>query len=222
MRASPAAPALGGHGAADPHAQNAGKTVLIIACGALAREILAVQSANQLDHIELLCLPAQLHNRPEKIPDAVRKAISENKDHYQDILIAYGDCGTGGQLDTVLAETGARRIEGAHCYAFFAGLDEFNSLEDDQLGTFYLTDFLARHFRTMVYEPLGLGEHPQLRDLYFGHYTRVLYLAQTDDPTLEEAARKAADKLGLPFEVRRTGYGLLSTFLTGAKNDTSI
>lgn len=187
--------------------------VLVIACGALAREIIAIRKANRLDHVDLTCLPAQLHNTPDKIPDEVRRTILMNNDVYSDILVAYGDCGTGGLLDRVLEETGARRIEGAHCYAFFSGLEEFDRMEEDQLGTFYLTDFLARHFQTMVIEPLGLDWHPHLRDMYFGHYTRVLYIAQTDDPALEDAARRAADRLGLAFEMKRTGYGLLTPFL---------
>ncbi|MEP3049366.1 MAG: DUF1638 domain-containing protein [Roseibium sp.] len=188
--------------------------VLVIACGALAREIIALRDQNSLDHIDLTCLPAQLHNSPEKIPDEVRRVISMNRDTYSDILVAYGDCGTGGLLDKVLVETGTRRLEGAHCYAFFSGIDAFDKLEEDQLGTFYLTDFLVRHFQTMVIEPLGLDWHPHLRDMYFEHYTRVLYMAQTEDPDLEEAARRAADRLKLPFEMLRTGYGLLDPFLT--------
>lgn len=189
------------------------KSVLVIACGALAREILAICAANQLDHVELTCLPAQLHNTPDKIPEAVKAAIEENRDKYSEVLVAYADCGTGGLLDRVLEDTGARRIDGAHCYAFFAGIEAFDRLEQDQLGTFYLTDFLARHFQTMVVEPLGLDWNPELRDLYFGNYSRVLYMAQTDDPSLENAARFAAKRLGLPFEMTRTGYGLLGDFL---------
>jgi len=187
--------------------------VLVIACGALAREILAIKQINGLDHIDLTCLPAQLHNTPEKIPGEVKREILAQQRFYDEILIGYADCGTGGLLDHVLEETGTRRIDGAHCYAFFTGLEEFNGLEEDQLGTFYLTDFLARHFQTMVIEPLGLDWHPQLKDMYFAHYTRVLYLAQTMDPALEEAAKAAADRLDLPFEMRRTGYGMLTEFL---------
>ncbi|GGB42377.1 hypothetical protein GCM10011316_12870 [Roseibium aquae] len=187
--------------------------VLVIACGALAREILAIKAANGLDHIDLTCLPAQLHNTPDKIPGEVKREILAQQPFYDEILIAYADCGTGGLLDKVLEDTGTRRIEGAHCYAFFTGLEAFDRLEDGQLGTFYLTDFLARHFQTMVIEPLGLDWHPQLRDMYFAHYTRVLYLAQTEDPALEAAARAAADRLGLPFEIQKTGYGMLTGFL---------
>ncbi|SMP18787.1 Protein of unknown function [Roseibium denhamense] len=188
--------------------------ILVIACGALAREIIAVRDQNAFEHIDLTCLPAQLHNTPDKIPDEVRRVITLNQDVYSDILIAYGDCGTGGLLDKVLEETGARRIEGAHCYAFFTGLEAFDALEEDQLGTFYLTDFLARHFQTMVIEPLGLDWHPHLRDMYFAHYSRLLYIAQTNDPELEQAARAAAERLGLPFEMKQTGYGLLTDFLS--------
>lgn len=187
--------------------------VLVIACGALAREIIAVRDQNRLDHIDLTCLPAKLHNTPDKIPDEVRRVIMINQNRYSDIVVAYGDCGTGGLLDKVLEETGARRIEGAHCYAFFAGIETFDAFEEDQLGTFYLTDFLVRHFQTMVIEPLGLDWHPHLRDMYFEHYTRVMYLAQTDDPRLEDEALKAAERLGLPLEVKKTGYGLLTPFL---------
>jgi len=187
--------------------------VLVIACGALAREILAIKQINGLDHIDLTCLPAQLHNTPDKIPGEVRREILAQQPYYDEILIGYADCGTGGLLDQVLEDTGTRRIEGAHCYAFFTGIDAFDRLEEAQLGTFYLTDFLARHFQTMVIEPLGLDWHPQLRDMYFAHYTRVLYLAQTDDPALEAAAKAAADRLGLPFEMQKTGFGILSDFL---------
>jgi uncharacterized protein DUF1638 len=193
--------------------------VLVIACGALAREIVAIRDQNKLDHIDLTCLPAKLHNSPEKIPEEVRRTILMNQDVYSDILVAYGDCGTGGLLDRVLEETGVRRLEGAHCYAFFSGIEAFDQMEEDQLGTFYLTDFLARHFQTMVIEPLGLDWHPHLRDMYFEHYTRALYIAQTDDPALEEAARKAAERLELPFEMQRTGFGLLAPFLaSGSRN----
>lgn len=188
--------------------------VLVIACGALAREILAIIDANDLTHVELQCLPAQLHNRPEKIPAAVRAEIRKLRPHYAHILIGYGDCGTGGLLDTVLAEEGVERIEGAHCYAFFAGLDAFDAEAEAEPGTFYLTDFLARHFETLVIRPLGLDTHPELRDAYFGNYTRLLYLEQAPDPEIEARARAAAERLGLAYAKRVTGYGLLETRLT--------
>ena len=188
--------------------------VLVIACGALANEVLAITRANNLDHVDLTCLPAKLHNRPDKIPGAVREAIGKARADYRHILIGYGDCGTGGLLDQVLAEEGVARIEGAHCYAFFAGLDVFDAEAEAEPGTFYLTDFLARHFETLVIRPLGLDTWPDLRDAYFGHYTRLLYLEQTHDPEIEARARAAAERLGLTYEKRVTGYGLLETRLT--------
>ncbi|MBB99385.1 MAG: hypothetical protein CML67_07590 [Rhodobacteraceae bacterium] len=190
-----------------------GDRVLVIACGALANEVLAITRQHALTHIDLQCLPAQLHNRPEKIPDAVRRAIHVARHDYQHILIGYGDCGTGGLLDTVLAEERVERLPGAHCYAFFAGLEVFDAEAEAEPGTFYLTDFLARHFETLVIRPLGLDSHPELRDAYFGNYTRLLYLAQTDDPDLDDRARRAAERLGLAYARRRTGYGLLETRL---------
>ncbi|MAA98589.1 MAG: hypothetical protein CMN87_11280 [Stappia sp.] len=188
--------------------------VLVIACGALANEVLAIVRANELDHVDLTCLPAKLHNHPDRIPEAVREAIGKARSDYRHILIGYGDCGTGGLLDQVLAEEGVERIEGAHCYAFFAGLDVFDAEAEAEPGTFYLTDFLARHFETLVIRPLGLDTWPDLRDAYFGHYTRLLYLEQARDPEIEARARAAAERLGLAYEKRVTGYGLLETRLT--------
>jgi hypothetical protein len=192
-----------------------GGRVLVIACGALANEVLAITRQHGLTHIDLQCLPAQLHNRPDKIPDAVRRAIHVARHDYQRILIGYGDCGTGGLLDTVLAEEGVERLPGAHCYAFFAGLEAFDAEAEAEPGTFYLTDFLARHFETLVIRPLGLDSHPELRDAYFGNYTRLLYLVQAPDPDLETRARAAAERLGLRYERRETGYGQLEARLTG-------
>jgi len=175
---------------------------LLIACGALAREALAVLEANRLEHVELTCVSALLHNRPQKIPAAVREKIREAKQSYERILVLYGDCGTGGELDRVLAEEGVERIEGPHCYAFYAGLDAFDALAEAEPGTFYLTDFLARQFETLVIEGLGLDRHPELLPDYFGNYTRLLYLAQTDDPELTAKAEAAAARLGLRYERR--------------------
>ena len=188
--------------------------VLVIACGALANEVLAITRQHGLTHITLQCLPAQLHNRPEQIPEAVRRAIHVARATYDRILIGYGDCGTGGLLDKVIAEEGVARIDGAHCYAFFAGLEVFDAEADDEPGTFYLTDFLARHFDNLVWRPLGLDMHPHLRDAYFGNYTRLLYLAQVPTPDLERKAREAAARLGLRYAQRTTGYGLLQTRLS--------
>ena len=189
---------------------------LVIACGALAREALAVLEANRLGHVELTCVSALLHNRPQKIPEAVREKIREAKQGYDRILVLYGDCGTGGELDRVLAEEGVERIEGPHCYAFYAGQEVFDVLADAEPGTFYLTDFLARQFETLVIEGLGLDRHPELLPDYFGNYTRLLYLAQTDDPELTAKAEAAAARLGLRFERRLTGLGGLADFVRKA------
>ena len=188
--------------------------VLLIACGALSREIVALQRLNGWDHLTLRCLPAILHNSPEKIPGEVQKAIRAGKaDGFAHIRVAYADCGTGGLLDTVCAEEQVTRIAGPHCYAFFDGLEAFAARSDDEIGAFFLTDFLAKQFDAFVTEPLGLDRHPDLRDMYFAHYDRLVYLAQTDDPALTEAAKTAAQKLGLRFERRFTGFGALETFI---------
>ena len=189
------------------------KTTLIIACGALARELVAVIRANRLDHLKIACLPAILHNRPEKIAPAVREKIRANRDRYDRILCLYGDCGTGGDLDRVLAEEGVERIAGAHCYEFFAGTLDFDALVDEEVGTFFLTDYLVRHFDRLVMEGLGIERHPDLLEMYFGNYKRVVYLAQVEDEGLREQAEAAATRLGLAFEMRLTGLGGLADFL---------
>jgi Protein of unknown function (DUF1638) len=199
-----------------PRRKDGARKILVIACGALAREILALR----LEHIDLTCLPAQLHNHPERIPEAMRAKIRANRAAYDEILCVYGDCGTGGELDRVLAEEGVRRIEGPHCYAFFAGEDMFAALAEEEPGTFYLTDFLARHFDALVIKGLGLDRFPQLRDDYFGAYRRVVHLAQFDDPDMTAKAKAAADRLGLAYERRLTGLGPLAAFLSAAESAT--
>jgi Protein of unknown function (DUF1638) len=189
---------------------------LLIACGALAREVRALIERNGWSHLQLTCLPAQLHNRPERIPAAVRAKIRANRSRFARILVVYGDCGTGGELDRVLAEEGVLRIEGPHCYAFYRGLDAFLAEADAEPGCFYLTDFLARHFERLVIEGLGLDRHPELLPLYFGNYTKLVYLAQTADTEREQAAKAAALRLGLAYERRFTGYGGLADFLRQA------
>jgi hypothetical protein len=203
-------------GSAGAAAGDARRSMLVIACGALAREVQASLDLNGLDHIALTCLPAILHNRPEKIPDAVRAAIRENRGRYDRIAVAYADCGTGGMLDRVCEEEGVLRIAGPHCYAFFSGTEKFLAAEDADMDAFYLTDFLARQFEAFVIEPLGLDRHPQLRDMYFGNYRRLIYLAQTDDVGLDAKARAAAARLGLSYEKRVTGLGDLPAFLARA------
>lgn len=190
-----------------------GRRTLIIACGALAREILAVRQANGWSHVDVDCLPAIWHNHPERIPEGVRRKIRAKRSRYDEILCLYGDCGTGGMLDAVLAEEGVERIAGEHCYAFFAGLDTFSAMHEAEIGTFYLTDFLVRHFDRLVIKGLGLDRHPQLLPTYFGNYRRVVYLAQAQDPALEARARKAAARLGLPLVTHHTGLDGIAGFL---------
>ena len=188
-------------------------SVLVIACGALAREIAALRRASGWPHLDVRCLPAELHNRPERIPGAVRDAIRANRGRYASIFVAYGDCGTGGALDAVLREESVERIPGAHCYEFFAGTPAFEAMADDEVGTFYLTDFLLRHFDRLVIRGLGLDRHPELMPQYFGGYRRLTYLAQVAAPERIAAARAAADRLGLAFAYRVTGYGGLERSL---------
>jgi Protein of unknown function (DUF1638) len=191
------------------------RQILVIACGALAREALALR----LDHIDVACLPAQLHNHPKRIPEAMRAKIRANRSSYDEILCLYGDCGTGGELDRVLAEEGVQRIEGAHCYAFYAGEEAFSRLAEEEPGTFFLTDFLARHFDALVIRGLGLDRFPELRDDYFGNYRRLVHLAQFDDPQTAAKARAAAERLGLAYERRFTGLDGIRGFLEGATQE---
>ena len=186
---------------------------LIIACGALAREIAALRRANGWTTIDVVCLPPELHNRPERIAAAVREKIRAHRGEYADIFIAYGDCGTGGALDAVLREEGVERIAGAHCYEFFATPGVFSALADSEPGTFYLTDFLLRHFERLVIEGLGIDRHPELLTVYFGNYRRLVYLAQAPKPDSEAEARAAAARLGLEYRFQATGYGGLEKSL---------
>ena len=183
--------------------------VLILACGALARELVEIRRLNHWDGVDIRCLPATLHNTPEKIPAAVRAVLEEAASTYDQTFVAYADCGTAGRLDSVLEEFDAKRLPGAHCYQFFAGAKRFDELAEEEPGTFYLTDFLVRHFQRLVIDALGLERHPELRDAYFGNYRRVVFLAQMSDPELVELARSQAQRLGLDFQVVRTGVGPL-------------
>jgi uncharacterized protein DUF1638 len=186
---------------------------LVIACGALAREIVALREANGWTHLDVQCLPAELHNTPRRITAAVRDKIVANRDRYASIFVAYGDCGTGGELDAMLAHENCERIPGAHCYEFYAGAHTFATLAEDEPGTFYLTDFLLRHFDRLVIRALGLDRHPELADQYFGNYRRLLYLAQVPSPRRIHEARLAAGRLGLAFAFRHSGYGGLERSL---------
>jgi len=195
---------------------------LVIACGALARELLAVIEASGWPHLAVQCLPADLHNRPERITEAVRQKIrtARASGHFSGLFVAYGDCGTGGALDRMLAEEGVERIPGAHCYEFLAGSDVFERLSDEEVGTFYLTDFLVRHFDRLVIRGLGLDRYPHLAAQYFGNYRRLVYLAQQPSAERLDAARAAAQRLGLAFEARETGLAPLAQALAFVNRET--
>jgi hypothetical protein len=199
-----------------PQGSPTGEGMLIIACGALAQEITALRRANGWDQLDVQCLPAELHNRPEKIPAAVRALIHAARDTYRSIFVAYGDCGTGGLLDGVLREEGVERIPGAHCYEFFATAPVFAALAEAEPGTFYLTDFLLRHFERLVVRGLGLDKHPELFAMYFGNYRKLVYLAQSPGALSEKQSRAIALRMGLEFEYRQTGYGTLGATLVAA------
>ncbi|WP_425101281.1 DUF1638 domain-containing protein [Tropicibacter sp. S64] len=186
--------------------------ILLIACGALAREILDLKSRNGWDHLDLACLPAILHNFPEKITGAVRDAVARHRGAYDRIFVVYADCGTGGLLQAACAEMGVEMVAGPHCYAFFDGVDRF--AERGEVTSFFLTDFLVRQFDAFVWKPLGLDRHPELREMYFGNYETLVYLAQVDDPALTAKAEAQAERLGLRFERRLTGYGDLAATMT--------
>lgn len=187
--------------------------ILIIACGALAREIIDLKAANDWTHLDLTCLPANYHLYPDKITDAVRGAVAKHRAAYDDIFVAYADCGTGGLLQAACADLGVQMIAGPHCYSFFEGNDRFAETSADEITTFYLTDFLVRQFDAFIIKPMGLDRHPELRDMYFGNYEKLVYQAQTDDPALTEIAKTCAARLGLKFERRYTGYGDLEAAL---------
>ena len=186
---------------------------LVIACGALAREIAALTRANGWSAFEVRCLPAELHNRPERIAPAVRETIAANRGQYAQMFVAYADCGTRGELDQVLREEGIERLPGAHCYEFFATARVFAQLADGEPGTFYLTDFLLRHFERLVVRPLGLDRHPELVQEYFRNYRKLVYLSQAPRADAIEQARRIAERFGFQFEHRFTGYGELGTRL---------
>ncbi|MBK8631540.1 MAG: DUF1638 domain-containing protein [Sphingomonadales bacterium] len=193
---------------------------LVLACGALANEIIAlrVQLGIGDDAMVLQCLPAELHNRPGQIAPRVDAFLSEHRHKYARVLIGYGDCGTGGALDKVLERHEADRLPQAHCYEFFAGTPLFNQISEAEIGSYFVTDFLVRHFDRLVWEGLGLDKRPDLLESYFGNYRDLVYLAQTDDTVLQEQAQAAAEKLGLAYRYHRVGYGDLQPFLASAQS----
>ena len=193
--------------------------VLVIACGMLAREVLAVKQQAGLDHLDLTCLPADYHFHPDRIAPEMDKAINKAKaEGYRHILAGYGDCGTGGLLDRVLEKHGVERIEGPHCFAFYQGTKAFEAAGDRDMLAFYMTDFLCRHFDNFFMKPLGLDRHPELIKDFFGNYERLVYLAQTNAPTLDAVAERAANLLDLAYERRFTGYGDLLPALEATLN----
>jgi hypothetical protein len=187
--------------------------ILLVACGALAHEILALKKANRWDHLDLQCLPAKLHLWPDRIIPAVEAAVAEAQGRYDRVFVVYADCGTGGQLRAACARLGVEMVEGPHCYAFFEGNAAFAARAESEFDAFYLTDFLVRQFDGFVWRPMGLDRHPELRDMYFGNYRKLVYQAQLDDPALDEKARDCAARLGLEYERRFTGYGDLGVTL---------
>jgi hypothetical protein len=195
--------------------------ILLISCGALAHEILALRRINGWDHLDLICLPASLHLHPERITPEVIRTVERRRAAYDDIFVVYADCGTGGQLQRACDDLGVAMVPGPHCYAFFQGLDDFAARTDsdpEEMTSFYLTDFLVRQFDAFVWRPMGLDRHPELREMIFGNYTRLVYQAQTDDPALDAKARDCARRLGLAYERRFTGYGDLARVLEGVAN----
>lgn len=182
-------------------------TTLLVVCGALGREIVDLIERNGWRHLDVTAVPAQYHHMPERIPGAVREKIRANRDRYARIFVVYGDCGTGGELDRVLAEEGVERIEGPHCFSFYHGNADFAARAEDDLRTFYLTDFFCQHFDSFVWEALGLDRRPDMVDFLFGQYRRLVYMAQTENPALEARARACAERLGLEYEYRHVGYG---------------
>jgi hypothetical protein len=195
---------------------------LVIACGALAHEVAALRRLNGWSAVDVRCLPPELHNRPERIAPAVAAEIKAARDYYARIFVAYADCGTGGALDAVLTEYGVERIPGAHCYEFYATSTAFAALAAEEPGTFYLTDFLARHFDRLVAGSLGIDRHPELTVQYFGNYRRLVYLAQVPSPAASRQAAAIAARLGLSYEERVTGYGDLGDRLGAFTRRTGV
>lgn len=186
-------------------------TTALIACGALARDVLALKDKHGWD-AEVLGVPALLHNEPHRLPGAVRGRIREARERFDRVVVVYGDCGTGGLLDRMLEREGVERVRGPHCYEMYAN-GTFDSLMQEAPGTYFLTDYLVQSFDHLVIEGMGLDRYPELRDEYFRNYTRCVYLAQTDSAELRARAAWAAQQIGLPLEVRQVGYGALASRL---------
>lgn len=192
-------------------------STLLICCGAIAREVLAVVRDNGWDHMDVQCLPAKLHNDPSQLPEGIRAKIHRGRETHDRVMVLYSDCGTGGEIERVLEEEGIDSIGGSHCYEIFAGSEVFHQMMADEPGTFFVTDFLARSFEKLVFKGLALDRFPKLRNAYFGKYRKLVYLAQTDDPDTRARAEAAAEMIGLDFEMRFTGYGGFAKFIAGAE-----
>lgn len=190
--------------------------VLVIACGAIARELVYLRKLNQWNHVDFQCLPPELHNDPGRIPAAIKAKIESQASLYRKVFVAYADCGTGGALDEMLADYEIERIPGAHCYEFFTGSEQFQALAEAEPGSFYLTDFLTRHFERLVIRGLGIDRLPQLKSVYFGNYKRLVYLAQTDSRELQAMARQHAETLALNYQYHACGSAPLCRALTPA------
>jgi hypothetical protein len=197
--------------------------LLVIACGMIAREILAAKQQLGLDHLELTCLPAEFHFYPDRIAPAMDAAIVKAKaEGFARIFVGYADCGTGGLLDRICEKHGVERMAGPHCFAFYQGMEAYAKIADDDMMSFYMTDFLCRQFEAFFLKPLGLDRHPELIPDYFGNYQKLVYLAQTNDPELDKVAEAAARLLGLAYERRFTGYGDLAAALQSASRAASL
>ena len=194
-------------------------TCLII-CGALAREILALKERHRWQ-VDVAAVPATFHMTPARIAPAVEKRILELRERYDRLIVVYGDCGTGGALDETLDRLGVERIAGPHCYEWYGG-GLFQQLMDEEPGTYFLTDFMVRHFRTLILKSMGLDRFPQLKQDYFGNYKRLVYLVQKPDPALIEEAKAAASYLELPLEIRATGYNLLEARLLALLQEEGV
>ena len=192
------------------------KDILIIGCGAIAHEINEIIKLNNWNNVSLQCLNADLHNTPKKLPMKIKETIESNLKEYSKIFLAYADCGTGGLIDSMLENYDIERLEGAHCYEFYAGSRLFKDLSDREIGTFYLTDFLVKNFDRLVIEGLGIQKYPSLKEDYFRNYKNVVYLAQLQDNVLESKARECADYLNLEFSVHFTGLKNLGNQLNEA------
>ena len=184
--------------------------VLVIACGALGRELHALRQANGWDHLRIRCLDPALHLRPAEIAPRLRCELERAHGQYARIFIGYADCGSYGGIDRLLADfPGVERLPGLHCYDVFAGAERIERLAEEEPGTFYVTDFLVRFFDRLVVQTLDLERHPELLGAFFGNYRRLVYLSQTRDPELLAEAKEAATRLGLEFTHLHTGYGAL-------------